>query len=122
MEELINVIRSAVASDANNEQKAAGAQACRTILAALDTEPGNPMKLPGTPSPSPGGRLSIDQVLDLAIARLTTIANERAAMPVPPPAQHGLRVPVQQAQLRLGAERGAKATSATKAPTTTRKP
>jgi hypothetical protein len=94
MQELIDVIRASVSSGATSEHKAAGAQACRTILAALDSEPGKPISLPGAPSPSPPG-LSIDQVLDLAIARLSTIATEREAAPQlqPQPAPTGLRVP-----------------------------
>ena len=38
MTELIEAIRAAVADGATPEQKAIGAQACRTILAALDEE------------------------------------------------------------------------------------
>ncbi len=53
MQELIDVIRAAVTTDATNEQKAAGVQACRTIAAALDIEPGKPIVLPGSPSASP---------------------------------------------------------------------
>ena len=84
MHDLIDIIRAAVAGDATTEQKAAGVQACRTIAAALDTEPGKPLVLPGTPPPTATSRVSVDQVLDLMIARLTTIANERDANPQPP--------------------------------------
>ena len=52
MNELIESIRVAVATEASAEQKLAGAQACRTILAALDTEPGKPFLLPGMPMPA----------------------------------------------------------------------
>jgi hypothetical protein len=102
MQELIESIRVAVATEASAEQKVAGAQACRTILAALDTEPGKPFVLPGMPMPAATSRVSVDQVLDLMIARLTTIASERDAQPAltaappmlaPAPAR-GLRVPV----------------------------
>lgn len=79
MHDLIDIIRAAVVADATTEQKAAGVQACRTIAAALDTEPGKPLVLPGTPAPIATSRVSVDQVLDLMIARLTTIANEREA-------------------------------------------
>lgn len=93
MDQLIDTIRAATASGASPDQKADGVQACRTIIAALDTKPGKPIALPGTPSP--GARPSFDQVLDLAIARLTTLANERDKNPAPSlPPSNGLRVPV----------------------------
>lgn len=82
MQELIESICAAVASGANTEQKAAGVTACRTILTALDTEPGKPLApaLPPivVPSASPLqglSKLSLDQMLDLLIARLTMVAN-----------------------------------------------
>jgi hypothetical protein len=77
MQELIDVIRTAIAADANQQQKAEGVQACRTIVTALDTEPGKPLVLPGTRAASPLAGLSLDQVLDLAIARFTMIADAR---------------------------------------------
>jgi hypothetical protein len=98
MQELIEAIRVAVANDASAEQKATGVQACRTIIAALGSEPGKPIMLPGTPLPAVTSRVSVDQMLDLMIARLTTIAAERDAQPAPtvePP--RGLRVPVRPA-------------------------
>jgi len=110
MDQLIDTIRAAIAADASKEQKAAGLQACRTITAALDTEPGKPIVLLGTPPRPPLSGVSLDQVLDLAIAKLTTIANARdthsepelgsprdaVALPSPPlpaPSRTGLRVP-----------------------------
>ncbi|MEO9253904.1 MAG: hypothetical protein ABI305_00055 [Tepidiformaceae bacterium] len=90
MQVLIEAIRVAVASDASTEQKATGVQACRTIVAALDTEPGKPIALPGMPLPAATSRVSVDQILDLTIARLATIATAREAEP----ALRGLRVPV----------------------------
>lgn len=99
MQELIETIRVAVASDASPEQKATGAQACRTILTALASEPGKPLVLAGTPLPAPASRVSVDQMLDLMIARLTTIAAERDAAPAPTVAPRGLRVPVTPAAL-----------------------
>ena len=65
MESLLEAVRAATANGASTEQKAAGVQACRTILAALDTEPGTPIVLPGMQAASqPAARLSLDQVLD----------------------------------------------------------
>lgn len=87
MQELIETIRAAVASDASKEQKAAGVTACRTILTALDTEPGAPFVIPGVAPMQSMPRVSLDQVLDLMIARLSVIANERETKPaLPPPA------------------------------------
>lgn len=106
MDQLIDVIRAAIATDANKEQKAAGAQACRTIAAALDTEPGKPIVLAGTPPRPPLAGVSLDQVLDLLIGRLTSIANAhdannkapelpqpRDSVALPAPSRTGLRVP-----------------------------
>ena len=96
MQELIETIRAAVASDASKEQKAAGVTACRTILTALDTEPGAPFVMPGVAPMQSMPRVSLDQVLDLMIARLSVIANERetkpalAAPPAAPPTKGAL--------------------------------
>lgn len=95
MNELIEHIRAAVAQGATAEQKALGAQACRTILTALDAEPGKPIAAPAAPQAHPMSRLTIDQVLDLAIARLTTVANAHdaeAATATAAPAQRGAQV------------------------------
>ena len=80
MHELIEVIRLAVAEDATAEAKAAGAQACRTILAALepDAAPPAPAQPVAAPPPHPLAALAgldLDRALDLVIARL------RAALP-----------------------------------------
>lgn len=95
MNELIEHIRAAVAQSATAEQKAVGAQACRTILAALDAEPGKPIVLAGTPQAQPLPRFTLDQALDLVIARLTTIANAQDARSVPnlPPPRDTVGVP-----------------------------
>jgi hypothetical protein len=104
MQALIEVIGAAIATDATKEQKSAGVQACRTILAALDTEPGKAIVLPGTPQRHPLAGVSVDQILELMIARLTTIANagEQPQANAPavkptaalPPTVQGLRVPI----------------------------
>jgi hypothetical protein len=117
MEELIETIRAAVASDASPDKKTAGVVACRTILTALDTEPGKPLAIPNIlPPPTmpgatpklPVSQLSLDQMLDLMIARLTVLANATEAKPQLPAAttaptaiapkvaaaSRGIRVPV----------------------------
>lgn len=101
MQDLIEAIRVAVATDASAEQKATGVQACRTIAAALDTEPGKPIMLPGVSLPARTSGVSVDQMLDLMIARLTTIAAQRDATPSPTTASspRGLRVPTAPAAL-----------------------
>ena len=84
---LIEQIRAAVAEGATAETRAAGANACRTLLAALDTQPGAAMGTVLVPMASPVQASQIaavisalrgappDQLLDLAIQRL------RAALP-----------------------------------------
>jgi hypothetical protein len=79
MTELIDAIRAAVGPDATSEQKAIGAQACRTILAALGAEAGQPITLPGAPQRHPLASITADQALALLIARLTAIADARDA-------------------------------------------
>ena len=102
MNELIDHIRAAITQGATAEQKAIGAQACRTILAALDAQPGTPIVLPGVSTANRLSRLSIDEVLDLAIARLRTVADEHdkpiePAMAAPPRNQPtGMRIPSMQ--------------------------
>ncbi len=102
MQELIETIRAAVVSGASNEQKAAGVAACHAILTALDTEPGRPLVFPGSAQVQAMPRVSIDQVLELMIGRLTMIAKDRETNPalaattsttVPPAVPH-LRVPM----------------------------
>ncbi len=125
MQELIEVIRAAVTTGGTNDQKTAGVQACRTIIAALDTEPGKPLV---PPTFATSTRPTVDQMLDLAIARLSTIANARDATTAPPAAQKvsavprqlstGLRVPVTPAAL----PRGKPAKQPASKPIPTRKP
>lgn len=86
MDALLETIRLAVASDAGDEARAAGASACRTLLTALEATPGETMPAPAiTPPPIDPAQIGtavtmlrsmpVDQLLDLAIARL------RAALP-----------------------------------------
>ena len=91
MDNLIDAIRNAIASDANDEARALGAQACRTILVALETPAGAPMAPPTAPptastaiaEPTSALEAAVsalrgvppDQLLDLAIAHL------KAALP-----------------------------------------
>ena len=77
MTEMIEAIRAAVADGATPEQKELGAQACRTILAALGAERGKTMAVPGAPQPHPLAGITVDQALTLLITRLTTIAEAK---------------------------------------------
>jgi len=111
MQELIEAIRAAAADGATAEQKAVGAQACRTILAALGAERGKPLVLPGAPAPSPLAGVSVEQALDLLITRLGAIAEAREAAPPPAalPEAHGPRIaliPVPARGVRLAPRNG----------------
>ena len=94
MDQMLESIRAAVSGNASAEQKAAGAQACRAILAALEAEAGKPLGVPGGPAASPLAGVDPTQALDLLIARL------RAALPAEgaaegsggAPASPGLRI------------------------------
>ena len=85
MEAIIESIRAAVASDASPETRAAGADACRAILAALQAKPGEvlaPHPIPNAPplNVSPIANvvaalrgMPADQLFDLVIAKLRTM-------------------------------------------------
>lgn len=96
METLIDAIRHAVTANASAESRAAGAQACRTILAALDAKPGEPLAPSAagtTPLQAIVGALRtmpLDQLLDLTIAKLT--AALPAGTEIPP--VHAVRIPL----------------------------
>jgi hypothetical protein len=95
MNEMIEAIRAAVADGATAEQKAVGAQACRTILTALDAEPGKAIVLAGAPTPGPLAGIAPEQAMDLLIARLSALvpAEGRAVpTPSPTPERRGIRI------------------------------
>lgn len=97
MNELIEAIRAAVAEGATAEQKTIGAQACRTILTALDTESGKPLTVPGAPTPHPLSQIDPGQALDLLIAKLSAgLPKEDQAATAPSvatvPRDRGLRI------------------------------
>jgi hypothetical protein len=99
MQELIDLIRAAIATDATAEQKASGAQACRTIMTALGAEPGKPIALQGAPSPHPLNGLTFDHAIDLVIAKLSTVADARDAAPKLPAAPpRGPQIPIVKPQ------------------------
>lgn len=84
MDNLIESIRSALAPDATPETRQAGAAACRTILAALESVPGQPLAGAAVVPPNASNIANVvaslrgvpaDTLLDLAIAKL------RAALP-----------------------------------------
>ncbi len=89
MDKLIETIRFALTEDASSDAKQAGAQACRTILTALEAEPGKALALVPTVAPSPLAGADVGQVLDLLIAKLRTMVPEQA----PAPASKPLNIP-----------------------------
>ena len=90
MNEMIEAIRVAVAEGATAEQKAAGAQACRTILTALEVEPGKAIVIASAPAASPLAGMAPEQAMDLLIARLSALVP--AEREEPPPAARPLRI------------------------------
>ncbi len=48
MENLIEALRLATLTEATDEARATGAQACRTLLLALDAKPGEPLAAPAS--------------------------------------------------------------------------
>jgi len=108
MDEMIEAIKAAVTEGATVDQRVAGAQACRTIMAALEAEVGRPIGLAGAPAPSPLAGISPDQALDLLIARLSAIAEQRPAPVAATPSKAGPpRIALVQIPSRAGARRKA---------------
>ena len=101
MDELLETIKLAAASDASDEARAAGAAACRTVLAALDARVGEPLVHVPAPAPSPVAmavsalrNVPPDQLLDLAIAKLRTLLPDGTALPrVDPVKFHVIQLP-----------------------------
>lgn len=87
MDELLESIRRAVAVDASPQDRGAGAVACRTILAALEATPGQPLAaapINASQIASVVGALRgvpPDQLLDLAIAKLRSALPADAQVP-----------------------------------------
>jgi hypothetical protein len=82
VDELIESIRFAVAPTATIDQRAAGVAACRALLTALGAEVGKPFTPAAvgiTPPPRPLSGLTIDQALDLAIAKLRSMVPAESA-------------------------------------------
>jgi hypothetical protein len=82
VENVFESIRAAIAPDATPEIRAAGAIACRAVLTALESTPGQPLGAAAPVEPSQVASIvsalrgaPAEQLLDLAIARL------RAALP-----------------------------------------
>ncbi len=84
MENLLESIRIALAPDASADTRGAGVAACRTVIAALESVPGQPIAaaafIPPDASQIANALAMLrgvppDQLLDLAIAKL------RAALP-----------------------------------------
>lgn len=71
MEPLIEAIRAAVTVGATSDQKRQGAEACRTILTALDAEPGKPLATSTTGVAHALAGMDPGTALDLLIAKLT---------------------------------------------------
>lgn len=99
MDELIEAIRTATSAGATDEARAAGANACRAILAALVATPGEPLAQPPPVAPANAVQSPIaaappiaafvsalrgmppEQLLDLAIERLRAALPKDATVP-----------------------------------------
>lgn len=102
MDNVIDSIRAAIASDATPEVKAVGATACRAILAALEGTAGQPLAVPAV-VPLSGSQIAgvvsalrgvaPDQLLDLAIQRLRAALPAGVEVPPAPPLKFNI-VPV----------------------------
>jgi hypothetical protein len=101
VENLLEEIRLATSADATPAARAAGATACRTLLAVLDTSPGQQLAAaPAAPSQVAAliGALRgvpADQLLDLAIAKLSAALPAGTQVPRATPLKFHI-VPVPQ--------------------------
>ncbi|MBA3463712.1 MAG: hypothetical protein H0T46_27395 [Deltaproteobacteria bacterium] len=102
MEDLIETIRGATAPNATDDARAAGANACREILRALEPEPPT---APALVSTAPAAEIAqlvtalrgvpTEQLLDLAIEKLRAVVPSAALAAPSPPIRFTL-VPVPQ--------------------------
>lgn len=94
MNELLETIRAATAEEATAEEKSAGAQACRTILTALETEAGKPLAVHGAVPANPLAGIDLTQALDFLIERLrqNVPADGAATAPARRSVPSGLRI------------------------------
>jgi hypothetical protein len=96
METLIETIRAATASEASDELRVAGAQACRAILASLEPKQETALATPSIPTNPMQAVLTViqstppDRLLDLAIAKLRSMLPSN----VESPAVRPLHVPL----------------------------
>src|SRR5262245_51019284 len=104
MDALIDNIRAALANDASDEAKATGVAACRSILAAILPAAPGPHQAPGNNAPTlPANTIAaaaatlrgvpIEQLLDLAIAKLRPLVPPETASASPPFRVHLVKVP-----------------------------
>ena len=101
METHFETIRLAIATDATAEQRAAGANACRTIAAALETSTEVAIAAPALPTAAPQLAQVLgllrgvppDQLLDFAIAHLKAKLPAGNTVAVSPLKFHLLPVP-----------------------------
>ena len=102
MSDVVDAIRAAIAPDANSEARAAGAAACRALAARLDPAgtPQPPIIAPEVVQQLVGmlRTMDVDQVLDLAIAKLRTVGSKDVAPALPAARPFAIRmVPVPRA-------------------------
>jgi hypothetical protein len=102
MDELLEAIKAATATDASEEARTTGVIACRTILTALEAKAGEPLvQVPSAPASPVAMAVSAlksvppDQLLDLAIAKLRTMLPEGTTAPTVEPVKfHVIHLPL----------------------------
>ena len=90
MENYAETIQTALASEASTEARAAGAAACRSVLATLDPTPPQESASPVPANVMPQllamlGKMDLNQILDVAIERLRAVNSAQPnAKPIEP--------------------------------------
>jgi hypothetical protein len=97
--DVVDAIRASIAPGASAEERAAGAAACRALAAKLDPAgaPQPPIIAPELVQQLVGvlRTMDIDQVLDIAIAKLGTVGSKQGAPALPAARPFAIRmVPV----------------------------
>ena len=82
MTELFAIIRTAIAPNASRDERAAGAKACRTLIAALDARAGRTSSEPDAAL----RKIPSERLLEMAIAKIRRVSVPDACRPalVPP--------------------------------------
>lgn len=88
MDNTVETIRAALASDATEDARSAGVAACQAVLSTLSPSPATPSPAIADAMPqllAMMGKIDLNQLLDVAIERLRTLNAAKPGSPMPEP-------------------------------------